>query len=91
MENKSQNDVIIRIEDLVTHYGDMKVLDGVSFDVRRGEVFVVVGGSGCGTSTLLKHMCGLLRPTATVHRDCVPVQRTVQLDDGRGQCGHADD
>ncbi len=64
MENKSQNDVIIRIEDLVTHYGDMKVLDGVSFDVRRGEVFVVVGGSGCGKSTLLKHMCGLLRPTA---------------------------
>jgi phospholipid/cholesterol/gamma-HCH transport system ATP-binding protein len=55
---------IIEVEDLVTHYGDTKVLDGVSFSVRRGEVFLIIGGSGCGKSTLLKHMCGLLRATS---------------------------
>lgn len=58
------NDVLIEVKDLVTHYGDFKVLDGVSFDVRRGEIFMIIGGSGCGKSTLLKHMCGLLKPTS---------------------------
>ena len=55
---------VIRVENLVTHYGETKVLDGVSFEVMPGEIFVIIGGSGCGKSTLLKHMCGLLRPTS---------------------------
>lgn len=58
------NDVLIEVNDLVTHYGDFKVLDGVTFNVRRGEIFLIIGGSGCGKSTLLKHMCGLLKPTS---------------------------
>ncbi|HOJ70010.1 MAG TPA: ATP-binding cassette domain-containing protein [Candidatus Hydrogenedentes bacterium] len=57
-------DTIIEVRDLVTHYGETKVLDGVSFSVRRGEVFTIIGGSGCGKTTLLKHMCGLLRPSS---------------------------
>ena len=57
-------DILIEVKDLVTHYGEKKVLDGVSFDVRRGEIFVIIGGSGSGKSTLLKHMCGLLQPTS---------------------------
>jgi len=57
-------DVIIQVKDLVAHYGDFKVLDGVSFEVKRGEIFMIVGGSGCGKSTLLKHLCGLMRPTS---------------------------
>ncbi len=58
------DDKVIEVVDLVTHYGDFKVLDGVSFSVKRGEIFMIIGGSGCGKSTLLKHMCGLLRPTS---------------------------
>ncbi len=58
------SETILRVENLVTHYGETKVLDGVSFDVEKGEIFVIIGGSGCGKSTLLKHMCGLLRPTS---------------------------
>ena len=42
------------------------ILDNVTFDVRRGEVFVILGGSGSGKSTLLKHMIGLL-PAARRH------------------------
>ena len=38
------------------------MLHDISFDVRRGEVFVILGGSGCGKSTLLKHMIGLYQP-----------------------------
>ena len=40
------------------------ILHDVSCEVRRGEVFVIVGGSGCGKTTLLRHMIGLLRPAA---------------------------
>lgn len=54
------SDVIVEVKNLVTHYGDTKVLDDVSFSVRRGEIFLIIGGSGCGKTTLLKHMCGLL-------------------------------
>jgi phospholipid/cholesterol/gamma-HCH transport system ATP-binding protein len=56
--------ILIEVEDLVTHYGDMLVIDRVSCAVRRGEIFVVIGGSGCGKTTLLRHMTGLLRPTS---------------------------
>ena len=55
---------IIRVEGLTAGYGDFILLENVSFDVRRGEVFVILGGSGCGKSTLLKHMIGLYPPKA---------------------------
>jgi phospholipid/cholesterol/gamma-HCH transport system ATP-binding protein len=56
------NEPIIQVENLTVAYGENVVLHDVSFDVRRGEVFVILGGSGCGKSTLLKHMIGLYQP-----------------------------
>lgn len=50
------------MRDLTAGYGDVAILEGITFDVRRGEVFVILGGSGCGKSTLLKHLIGLLPP-----------------------------
>ena len=38
------------------------VLDGVSFKVRPAEIFFVIGGSGCGKTTLLRNMVGLIKP-----------------------------
>ena len=58
----ADDDAIIRVRGLTAGYGDVMLLDDVSFDVRRGEVFVILGGSGSGKSTLLKHMIGLLPP-----------------------------
>lgn len=55
---------IVEVQNLVTHYGTTKVIDDVTFEVPRGEIFVIIGGSGCGKTTLLKHMCGLLTPTS---------------------------
>lgn len=55
-------DTIIEVRDLSAGYGDTAILEHINFDVRRGEVFVVLGGSGCGKSTLLKHMIGLYPP-----------------------------
>lgn len=60
----ARSDTIIEVKDLVTHYGETKVLDHVSFSVGRGEVFLIIGGSGCGKTTLLKHLCGLLSPSS---------------------------
>lgn len=65
---ETRNTTLIAVERLVAHYGETLVLDDVSLEVARGEIFVIIGGSGCGKTTLLKHMTGLLRPTAGVIR-----------------------
>ena len=58
------SEYIIEIEDLVTHYGPRKILDGVTLRVKRGETMVILGGSGCGKSTLLRHIVGLAEPSS---------------------------
>ncbi len=64
MSGEAHGPPVIRVEHLVARYGDTAILEDVSCEVRRGEVFVIVGGSGCGKTTLLRHMIGLLRPAA---------------------------
>jgi phospholipid/cholesterol/gamma-HCH transport system ATP-binding protein len=53
---------LITVENMTARYGDRLVLDAVSFHVNRGEILVILGGSGCGKSTMLKHMIGLYQP-----------------------------
>jgi len=53
---------VIAVEDLTIGYGERVVQQSLRFEVRRGEVFVILGGSGCGKSTLLKVMIGLVPP-----------------------------
>src|SRR5437773_12454527 len=55
---------IIEVNNLFRRFGDRAVLDGISFNVHRGETLVIMGGSGCGKSTMLRHMIGSMRPTA---------------------------
>jgi phospholipid/cholesterol/gamma-HCH transport system ATP-binding protein len=55
---------IITVRDLKIGYGERVILQNVNFQVRRGEVFVILGGSGCGKSTLLKNLIGLYTPLA---------------------------
>ena len=64
--NGNLNDVIIETHDLKKHYkGDaIKALDGVSMQVRRGEVVVIVGPSGSGKSTFLRSLNLLEMPTS---------------------------
>lgn len=59
----SQEPIIV-VENVTAAYGDTVVLDGVSFHVNPGEVFVILGGSGCGKSTMLKQMIGLYTPVS---------------------------
>ncbi len=54
----------ISVRGLTMAYGSFVIQRDLSFDVRRGDIFVIMGGSGCGKSTLLKHMLGLIEPAA---------------------------
>lgn len=58
------NDIVIEVKHLRMGYGDKVLMEDLNFQVRRGEVFIILGGSGCGKSTLLKHMIGLYPPMA---------------------------
>src|SRR4030081_3281684 len=53
---------VIEIHNVSTRYGEHVVHDGIDLDVRRKEVFALVGGSGSGQSTLLREMILLQRP-----------------------------
>ncbi len=73
---------IIDVKDLVVKYGERTVLDGVTFAVRRGEVFVILGGSGSGKTTLVRNLVGLMRPFS----GCIRVKGedfTAMTDDER--------
>ncbi len=50
---------IIELRHVDAGYPGVTILHDVSFDVMRGEVFILLGGSGCGKSTIMKHMIGL--------------------------------
>lgn len=59
---------MIEVEELVTHYGTRLILQGVSMDVRDGEIMVIMGGSGSGKSTLLRYLMALETPTSGAMR-----------------------
>lgn len=54
----------IEVENLVAHYGERVILDGVNMEVRAGEVMVIMGGSGSGKTTLMRNLLGLNKPTS---------------------------
>lgn len=56
------NETIIQVEHLWAGYDGTAIMEDISFDVLKGEVFIILGGSGCGKSTVLKHMIGLEPP-----------------------------
>jgi phospholipid/cholesterol/gamma-HCH transport system ATP-binding protein len=64
----SDNPPILRVSGLTMAYGSFVVMRDLHFDVRKKDIFVIMGGSGCGKSTLLRHLVGLQEPTAgTIH------------------------
>ena len=60
----SSNDVMVRVEGLRKSYGTVEAVRGVSLDVLRGQVVVIIGPSGCGKSTFLRCLNLLEAPSA---------------------------
>jgi phospholipid/cholesterol/gamma-HCH transport system ATP-binding protein len=56
--------VDVKVEALSKNYGDLHVFRNISFEVKPGEIFVLMGPSGSGKSVLLRQMVGLERPTS---------------------------
>jgi polar amino acid transport system ATP-binding protein len=62
--NNNGNNPVIIVRDIVKRFGDNLVLDGISFDVKKGEVVVIIGPSGTGKSTLIRCINLLTNPTS---------------------------
>ena len=58
------DDTIIVVEDLVKRYNGFAAVDGVSFDIKRGEIFGLLGPNGAGKSTIISILCCLLKATS---------------------------
>src|ERR1700751_1051631 len=54
--------VMVSLRDVRVSYGEVEILHGITFEVKRGETLVILGGSGSGKSTLLRTLVGLEKP-----------------------------
>jgi len=57
-------DTLLKVENLSTHYGKIAALNGISFEVNRGQVVTLLGSNGAGKSTTLKTISGIIPPTS---------------------------
>jgi phospholipid/cholesterol/gamma-HCH transport system ATP-binding protein len=80
-EADRDTDAIIRVRDLRKSFRGKEVLHGVSIDVARGQILVIIGGSGSGKTVFLKHLIGLMRPDSG--QILVDGEDIVRLDDRR--------
>jgi branched-chain amino acid transport system ATP-binding protein len=56
--------VLLKLDDVTTYYGKMRILEGVTIEVDEGELVCLLGGNASGKSTTLKTILGLVRPRA---------------------------
>ena len=59
----TSNEVLIKVENLVKHFGEVRVLEGISTEIKKGEVICIIGPSGSGKSTFLRTLNLLEEPT----------------------------
>ncbi len=79
------NDVLVRVRDLRKSYGSIRALDGISFEVSRGDILGFLGPNGAGKTTAMKLITGFLEPDSgtvvidghDVGRDPLAVQRRI--------------
>jgi phospholipid/cholesterol/gamma-HCH transport system ATP-binding protein len=62
-KDSMQAEPVISVRDLRVQYGEREILHGITFDVKRAETLVILGGSGSGKSTLLRTLVGLEKPS----------------------------
>jgi len=60
----TESENIIEVENLVAHYGERVILNGINLDIRAGEIMVIMGGSGSGKTTFMRNLLGLNKPSS---------------------------
>jgi ABC-2 type transport system ATP-binding protein len=55
---------VVRVRDVTKRFGDLKAVDGVSFEISPGEIFGILGPNGSGKTTTIRMMCGLMTPNS---------------------------
>ena len=58
----AKKETVIEVTNLTIGYGETVVLNDLNFEIGKSEIFIILGGSGCGKTTLLKHLIGLNVP-----------------------------
>ena len=61
---QTESGYAIEVQDLSKRFGALKAVDGLSFDVKRGEVFGILGPNGSGKTTTIRMLCGILQPSS---------------------------
>ena len=64
LQRESSSEIVVEVRNLEKHFDSFKAVAGVSFAVRKGEIFGFLGPNGAGKSTTIRMLCGLLTPTA---------------------------
>jgi ABC-2 type transport system ATP-binding protein len=64
LETATPGEAVVEVQNLEKRFGSFKAVAGISFSVRRGEIFGFLGPNGAGKSTTIRMLCGLLAPTA---------------------------
>ncbi|MEL7601591.1 MAG: ABC transporter ATP-binding protein [Bacillota bacterium] len=78
MEEKHANDIKVKVDKLTKRFGDLLVLDEISFDIKKGEFLCIVGPTGCGKTTFLNLLTKLYEPTSgTIYIDGVPADPKI--------------
>ncbi len=60
----TERDVVVRVDGLQKKFGDFTAVQGIGFEVRRGEIFGLLGSNGAGKTTTFRMLCGLLPATS---------------------------
>ena len=58
------SDAAVRVEEVRKSFGDVRALDGISLEIRRGEIYGLLGPNGSGKTTLIRMLVGLVEPDA---------------------------
>lgn len=58
------DDIVISVQNLTKRFGSFTAVDGITFDVHRGEIFGFLGANGAGKTTAMRMLCGLSYPTS---------------------------
>jgi len=87
-------DSLLKVSDLVIHYGAIKALRGISFEVAKGEIITLIGSNGAGKSTTLNAISNIIKKTegkvffdgkdiSSIAPDKVVAEGLVQVPEGR--------